>query len=121
MSRDTRTAAAPCSSPVPVRFADILFVDGVLDPDGQNPKHRRVVILTPNGASRTRRAPGILPPADTNYCPGEAKGSGAELAKRLQTLCPVDCFPRTAVCRRGSLGDFIAHTVWRQRLPCGHQ
>jgi hypothetical protein len=50
MSRDTRTAAAPPSSPVPVRFADILFVDGVLDPNGQNPKRRRVVILTPNGA-----------------------------------------------------------------------
>jgi mRNA-degrading endonuclease toxin of MazEF toxin-antitoxin module len=27
---------------------DILFVDGVLDPNGQNPKRRRVVVLTPD-------------------------------------------------------------------------
>ena len=40
--------AAP--TPTPVRFADILFVAGVLDPTGQNPKQRRVVILTPNDA-----------------------------------------------------------------------
>jgi len=37
-------------TPPPVRFADILFVRGVLDPSGQNPKQRRVVILTPNDA-----------------------------------------------------------------------
>jgi hypothetical protein len=40
--------AAP--TPPPVRFADILFVDPVLDPTGQNPKRRRVVVLTPNDA-----------------------------------------------------------------------
>jgi hypothetical protein len=34
----------------PIRYADILFVAGVLDPAGQNPKTRRVVILTPNAA-----------------------------------------------------------------------
>ncbi len=34
--------------PVPVRFGDILFVAGLIDPTGQNPKQRRVVILTPN-------------------------------------------------------------------------
>jgi hypothetical protein len=38
------------ATPPPVRFADILFVAGVLDPSGQNPKQRRVVILTPNDA-----------------------------------------------------------------------
>jgi hypothetical protein len=38
------------ASPPPVRFADILFVAAVLDPGGQNPKPRRVVILTPNDA-----------------------------------------------------------------------
>ena len=41
---------AATTPPPPARFADILFVDGVLDPGGQNPKHRRVVILTPNDA-----------------------------------------------------------------------
>lgn len=40
--------AAP--APPPIRFADILFVAGVLDPTGQNPKQRRVVILTPDDA-----------------------------------------------------------------------
>ncbi len=34
----------------PIRYADILFVEGVLDPYGQNPKTRRVVILTPDAA-----------------------------------------------------------------------
>ena len=34
----------------PVRFADIVFVNGVLDPNGQNPKTRRVVLLTPDDA-----------------------------------------------------------------------
>jgi mRNA-degrading endonuclease toxin of MazEF toxin-antitoxin module len=37
-------------APFPIRFADILFVAGVLDPNGQNPKTRRVVILTPDDA-----------------------------------------------------------------------
>ena len=37
-------------APRPVRFADILFVAGVLDPGGRNPKQRRVVVLTPNDA-----------------------------------------------------------------------
>ncbi len=44
----SNTGAA--TTPPPVRFADILFVDAVLDPSGQNPKQRRVVILTPNDA-----------------------------------------------------------------------
>ncbi len=34
----------------PIGYADILFVDHVLDPQGQNPKTRRVVILTPDDA-----------------------------------------------------------------------
>jgi hypothetical protein len=33
----------------PIRFADILFAH-VLDPNGQNPKIRRVVVLTPDHA-----------------------------------------------------------------------
>lgn len=37
-------------APRPVRFADILFVAGVLDPNGRSPKQRRVVVLTPNDA-----------------------------------------------------------------------
>jgi mRNA-degrading endonuclease toxin of MazEF toxin-antitoxin module len=37
----------------PIRFADILFVDNVLDPNGQNPKTRRVVVLTPDSALAT--------------------------------------------------------------------
>jgi len=34
-------------SPFRVRFADILFAE-ILDPNGQNPKIRRVVVLTPD-------------------------------------------------------------------------
>ncbi|HEU5118405.1 MAG TPA: type II toxin-antitoxin system PemK/MazF family toxin [Isosphaeraceae bacterium] len=37
------------STSISVRFADILFAE-VLDPNGQNPKTRRVVVLTPNHA-----------------------------------------------------------------------
>jgi hypothetical protein len=37
------TAAAP----FPIRFADIIFAE-VLDPNGQNPKTRRVVVRTPD-------------------------------------------------------------------------
>jgi hypothetical protein len=33
----------------PIRFADIIFAE-VLDPNGQNPKTRRVVVLTPDSA-----------------------------------------------------------------------
>ena len=33
--------------PFPIRFADIVFAE-VLDPNGQNPKTRRVVVLTPD-------------------------------------------------------------------------
>jgi mRNA-degrading endonuclease toxin of MazEF toxin-antitoxin module len=40
--------AGAAGAPSPVRYADIIFVDGVLDPNGQNPKSRRVVVLTPN-------------------------------------------------------------------------
>ena len=32
---------------LPIRFADIVFAE-VLDPNGQNPKTRRVVVLTPD-------------------------------------------------------------------------
>jgi mRNA-degrading endonuclease toxin of MazEF toxin-antitoxin module len=35
---------------LPVRYADIIFVRDVLDPNGQNPKQRRVVVLTPDTA-----------------------------------------------------------------------
>jgi len=42
--------AGAAGPPFPVRYADIIFVDGVLDPNGQNPKRRRVVVLTPNFA-----------------------------------------------------------------------
>jgi len=40
--------AGASGPPFPVRYADIIFVDGVLDSNGQNPKRRRVVVLTPN-------------------------------------------------------------------------
>lgn len=44
------TSPTPTPPPIPVRFGDILFVAGVLDSTGGNPKNRRVVILTPNDA-----------------------------------------------------------------------
>src|SRR4051812_25378936 len=43
-----RSGQAP-SPPFPVRYADVLFAE-VLDPNGQNPKTRRVVVLTPDTA-----------------------------------------------------------------------
>ena len=51
MPSDTDAAGTPPSPPAPVvRFADILFVDAVLDPAGGSPKGRRVVVLTPDDA-----------------------------------------------------------------------
>jgi len=32
----------------PIRFGDVIFADAVLDPNGRNPKTRRVVVLTPD-------------------------------------------------------------------------
>jgi mRNA-degrading endonuclease toxin of MazEF toxin-antitoxin module len=48
MSSDPAAAAGPPGTPV--RYADILFVDAVLDSTGANPKGRRVVVLTPDDA-----------------------------------------------------------------------
>jgi hypothetical protein len=48
MSSDPAAAGAPPGPPV--RYADILFVDAVLDPTGGNPKGRRVVVLTSDDA-----------------------------------------------------------------------
>lgn len=45
-------AGAP-GAPLSIRYADILFVKDVLDPNGQNPKQRRVVVLTPDTALAT--------------------------------------------------------------------
>jgi hypothetical protein len=42
--------AGPQGPPFPIRYADIIFVNNVLDPNGQNPKLRRVVVLTPDWA-----------------------------------------------------------------------
>ena len=51
MSSDAGAAATPPPPPTPVvRFADILFVNAVLDSAGGNPKGRRVVVLTPDDA-----------------------------------------------------------------------
>jgi mRNA-degrading endonuclease toxin of MazEF toxin-antitoxin module len=48
MSSDA-DAAGGSTGPA-VRYADILFVDAVLDPTGGHPKGRRVVVLTPDDA-----------------------------------------------------------------------
>jgi hypothetical protein len=48
MSSDADADGAPPGPPV--RYADILFIDAVLDPAGGNPKGRRVVVLTPDDA-----------------------------------------------------------------------
>ena len=51
MSNQAGAAGTPPPPPAPVvRYADILFVDAVLDSAGGNPKGRRVVILTPDDA-----------------------------------------------------------------------
>jgi hypothetical protein len=43
------TSSAPGGGvPFTVRYADIIFAQNVLDPTGQNPKNRRVVVLTPD-------------------------------------------------------------------------
>jgi hypothetical protein len=64
--------AGPNSPSFPVRFADIIFARNVLDPSGQNPKDRRVVVLTPDvhlalgspiiAAAVTGSIPQALPP-----------------------------------------------------------
>ena len=66
MSSSQGAAATP--PPVPVRFADILFVDAVLDPSGQNPKQRRAVILTPNDAL-TKGFPIVAAPVTSQVPP----------------------------------------------------
>ncbi len=43
------SSGGPAAVPFPIRFADIIFAE-VLDPNGQNPKTRRVVVLTPDSA-----------------------------------------------------------------------
>jgi mRNA-degrading endonuclease toxin of MazEF toxin-antitoxin module len=48
MSNQAGAAATPPSPAPVVRYADILFVDAVLDSAGGNPKGRRVVVLTPD-------------------------------------------------------------------------
>jgi mRNA-degrading endonuclease toxin of MazEF toxin-antitoxin module len=49
MSSGANAAGNPPPAPL-VRYADILFVDAVLDRSGGNPKGRRVVVLTPDDA-----------------------------------------------------------------------
>ena len=44
----SNVGAAPSRDPI--RFADILFAVDVPDPSGQNPKTRRVVVITPDAA-----------------------------------------------------------------------
>jgi hypothetical protein len=41
------TSGGSAPAPFPIRFADVLFAE-VPDPNGQNPKTRRVVVLTPD-------------------------------------------------------------------------
>jgi hypothetical protein len=50
MSNQAGAAGTPTPPAPVVRYADILFVDAVLDSAGGNPKGRRVVILTPDDA-----------------------------------------------------------------------
>jgi hypothetical protein len=41
------TSRGTAAATIPIRFADIVFAE-VFDPNGQNPKTRRVVVLTPD-------------------------------------------------------------------------
>lgn len=50
MSSDAGAAGTPPPPAPVIRYADILFVDAVLDSNGGNPKGRRVVVLTPDDA-----------------------------------------------------------------------
>jgi hypothetical protein len=69
MPSDTDAAGTPPSPPAPVvRFADILFVDAVLDPTGGNPKGRRVVVLTPDYALAAG-FPIVAPPVTSQIPP----------------------------------------------------
>lgn len=69
MSSGADAAGTPPPSPAPVvRFADIVFVDAVLDSSGQNPKGRRVVILTPDDAL-TAGFPIVAAPVTTQIPP----------------------------------------------------
>jgi hypothetical protein len=52
----------------PVRYADIVFVADVLDPQGQNPKTRRVVVLTPD-AELAAGYPIVAAPVTTQIPP----------------------------------------------------
>ena len=49
MSSQAGAAGTPPPPAPAARYADILFVNAVLDSAGGNPKGRRVVVLTPDG------------------------------------------------------------------------
>ncbi len=81
-------------------FADIIFADNVLDPSGQNPKPRRVVVLTPDVALAAgypivaAAVTGTLPPVLTaDYVllpfknPPGTRHPKTGLTKRAAVLC----------------------------------
>jgi hypothetical protein len=83
-----------------VRYADIVFARNVVDPLGQNPKHRRVVVLTPNTALAAGSPivaagiTGTLPPVITSHYvllpyknPPGTKHAKTGLTRRAAVLC----------------------------------
>jgi hypothetical protein len=87
-------------APFAVRYADIIFAQNVCDPAGQNPKNRRVVVLTPDTELATgfpivaAGITGTLPPVITSdYVllpyknPPGTRHPKTGLTKRAAVLC----------------------------------
>jgi hypothetical protein len=88
----------PSVDQIPIRYADIIFAD-VLDPNGENPKIRRMVVLTPDAALASgfpivvAAVTGTLPtPLTSDYVvlpyknpPGRHPKTG--LTKKAAVLC----------------------------------
>jgi hypothetical protein len=123
----------------PIRFADIIFARDVLDPNGQNPKLRRVVVLTPDAALAAGHpivaaaVTGTLPPTLTaDYVllpyknppgPGHPKTG---LTKRaavhctwLVTVDPDDVMGRSGFVPPSSMGLVHSKTVVAARALGG--
>jgi mRNA-degrading endonuclease toxin of MazEF toxin-antitoxin module len=123
----------------PVRFADIIFAEGVLDPNGQNPKTRRVVVLTPDAALAAgypivaAAVTGTLPdPLTTDYVvlpyknPPGTRHPKTGLTRRAAVLCtwlvtvkPIDVVGRSGYVPASSMESVVMKAAANARVMGG--
>jgi hypothetical protein len=123
----------------PIRFADIIFAEGVLDPNGQNPKTRRVVVLTPDAELAAgfpivaAAVTGTLPdPLTADYVllpyknPPGARHPKTGLTKKAAVLCtwlvtvtPNDVLGRSGFVPPSTMGIVFTKTATNARAMGG--